>query len=86
MNSGIIIKKWARGNYPANEIEKILEEDPEIITAITRIEEHLFAEISLFVILCLIMIIRFTSKIIYNNSLLKKVIKKPAEEETSIEQ
>ena len=44
-------------------------------------EEHLFAEISLFVILCLIMIIRFTSRIIYKNSLLKKVIKKPTEED-----
>ena len=86
VNSGIIIKKWARGNYPANDIEKILEEDPEIITATERIDEHLFAEISLFVILCLIMIIRFISKIIYNNSLLKKVIKKPAEEENPVEQ
>lgn len=80
VNSGIIIKKWARGNYPSGDIEKILDEDPEIITATTRIEEHLFAEISLFVILCLIMIIRFFSRIIYSNSLLKKVIRKPAGE------
>lgn len=87
VNSGIIIKKWARGNYPVGDIKKILEEDPEIITATTRIEEHLFAEISLFVILCLIMIIRFISRIIYSNSLLKKVIKKPAkEDETSVVQ
>jgi hypothetical protein len=32
------------------------------------------------------MIIRFISRIIYNNSLLKKVIKKPAEEETPVEE
>ena len=86
VNNGIIIKKWARGNYP-DDIEKILEEDPEIITATTRIEEHLFAEISLFVILCLIMIIRFISKIIYNNTLLKKVIAESIEDdETPVEQ
>jgi DNA-binding MurR/RpiR family transcriptional regulator len=50
----------------SGDIEKILDEDPEIITATTRIEEHLFAEISLFVILCLIMIIRFFSRIIFD--------------------
>ena len=68
VNSGNIIKKWARGNYPIDNISQILDEDPEIITAKTRISEHLFAEISLFVILCLIMIIRFISKIIYNHT------------------
>ena len=81
VNSGIIIKKWARENYPIDNITGILEEDPEIITAQARISEQLFAEISLFVILCLIMIIRFISRIIYSNSLLKKVIKIPAKGE-----
>lgn len=65
VNSGIIIKKWARENYPIDNITDILEEDPEIITAQTRISEQLFAEISLFVILCLIMIIRFISRLVY---------------------
>ena len=65
VNSGIIIKKWARENYPIGNITDILKEDPEIITAQTRISEQLFAEISLFVILCLIMIIRFISRIVY---------------------
>ena len=65
VNNGIIIKKWARENYPIDNITDILKEDPEIITAQTRISEQLFAEISLFVILCLIMIIRFISKLVY---------------------
>ena len=66
VNNGIIIEKWARGNYPTDSIGEIIAEDPEIITAQAQIREHLFAEIALFVILCLIMIIRFFSKIFYN--------------------
>ena len=65
VNSGIVIKKWARENYPIDSIPDILEEDPEIITAQTRINEQLFAEVSLFIILCLIMIIRFISRLVY---------------------
>ncbi len=68
INKGIVVKKWARGNYPIDNIPQILEEDPEIITAKACISEQLFTEISLFVILCLIMIIRFFSKIIYKHS------------------
>ena len=68
VNNGIIIKKWARGNYPSDSIGKILQADPEIITAKTQIYERLFAEISLFVILFLIVIVRFFSKIIYRYS------------------
>lgn len=71
VNDGVIVKKWARGNYPIDEIGDILKEDPEIITAKTQIEERLFAEISLFIILFLIMIIRFFSKIMHNKILNK---------------
>ena len=66
INDGIVVKKWGRRNYPAAYVGNILAEDPEIITATTQIDERLFAEISLFVILFLIVIIRFFSKIIYN--------------------
>lgn len=72
VNSGIIIEKWARGNYPTGKLDEILSQDPEIITAKARIHEQLFAEISLFVILFLIVIIRFFSKIIYRHSLAGK--------------
>lgn len=76
VNSGIIIKKWARENYPIDNITDILEEDPEIITAKTRISEQLFAEISLFVILCLIMIIRFISRLVYKPQFKTAIFKK----------
>lgn len=66
INDGIVVKKWGRRSYPAAYVGNILAEDPEIITATTQIDERLFAEISLFVILFLIVIIRFFSKIIYN--------------------
>ena len=77
VNNGIIIEKWARGNYPTDSIGDILDEDPEIITAQAEISERLFAEISLFLILCLIMIIRFFSKIFYRRRI-AKLLKQPA--------
>ena len=76
VNNGIIVKKWSRRDYPILNIGDMLGEDPEVITAATQIRERLFAEISLFVILFLIVIIRFFSKIIYNSRL-------PKEEATS---
>jgi uncharacterized membrane protein YphA (DoxX/SURF4 family) len=76
VNSGIIIKKWARENYPIDNITDILKEDPEIITAQTRISEQLFAEVSLFVILCLIMIIRFISRLVYKPQFNTAIFKK----------
>ncbi len=63
VNNGIIVEKWARGNYPTGSLDKILAEDPEIITAQEQIREQLFAEIALFVILFLIVIIRFFSRL-----------------------
>lgn len=65
VDNGVIVKKWARGNYPIKSVGKLLGEDPEIITATAQIDERLFAEISLFIILFLIVIIRFFSKIMY---------------------
>lgn len=71
VNNGVIVKKWARGNYPFDTIDDILDKDPEIITSKEQIAEHLFAEISLFIILFLIVIIRFISKIIHNRRVAK---------------
>ena len=71
VNSGIIIEKWARGNYPLDSLEKILSQDPEVIMVKAQIREQLFAEIALFIILFLIVIVRFFSKIVYRQSLLK---------------
>ena len=71
VNNGIIIEKWARGNYPLRSLDKILSQDPEVIMVKAQIREQLFAEIALFIILFLIVIIRFFSKIMYRQSLLK---------------
>ncbi len=69
INSGVIVKKWARGDYPVKTLGEILSQDPEVITAKSQISERLFAEIALFVILCFIFIIRFFSKISYRKYL-----------------
>jgi hypothetical protein len=83
VNNGIIIEKWARGNYPSDSLDRILLKDPEVVMAQAQIREHLFAEIALFVILCLIMIIRFFSKIFYNRAInaVKKVTGNITEQE-----
>ena len=76
VNSGIIVEKWARGNYPTGSLDKVLSEDPEIITAQTQIDERLFAEISLFVILSLIVFIHLFSKVIYRRIQKKRLQEK----------
>lgn len=82
VNSGVIVDKWARGNYPTDSIDRILAQDPEIITVKTQIREQLFAEIALFVILFFIVIIRFVSKIIYSRSLLQPTQEPESEPKT----
>ena len=69
IDSGVVVDKWPRRAYPLKELGEILKQDPEVITARTLINERLFAEVSLFVILCFIFIIRFFSKISYRKYL-----------------
>ena len=69
VDNGVIVKKWARGDYPVGRLAAVLQQDPEVITAKAQIGERLFAEISLFVILSFIFIIRFFSKISYRKYL-----------------
>lgn len=83
VDNGVIVKKWSRGNYPIKSIGEILSRDPEIITAKAQIDERLFAEISLFIILFLIVIIRFFSKIMYRYPLAgKQMVQNGDTEET----
>ena len=77
INSGAIVDKWPRGDYPIGKLGEILKQDPEEITAKRLIHERLFAEVSLFVILCFIFIIRFFSKISYRKYLGAFVMGKP---------
>ena len=78
--SGVVVDKWPRRDYPLGRLGEILKQDPEVITAKALIYERLFAEISLFVILCFIFIIRFFSKISYRKYLNALVIGEPDEE------
>ena len=80
INSGVIVDKWARRDYPLKSLDNILAQDPEVITAKQQIKERLFAEISLFVILCFIFIIRFFSKISYRKYLNTLVLGEPDEQ------
>ncbi len=72
---GAVVCKWSRHELP-EEFGKLLDEDHEVITANVVIKEQLFAQMSLFVILVLILVVRFFSKIIFNRSCNKKDIKK----------
>lgn len=80
IDSGVVVDKWPRRDYPLEKLGEILQQDPEVITAKTLINERLFAEVSLFVILCFIFIIRFFSKISYTKYLNALVVGEPEEE------
>ena len=80
INSGVVVDKWPRRDYPLEQLGWILQQDPEVITAKTLIYERLFAEVSLFVILCFIFLIRFFSKISYRKYLNALVVGEPEEE------
>ncbi|MBR5856727.1 MAG: hypothetical protein IKY70_05595, partial [Bacteroidales bacterium] len=71
MNDGIIVKKWSANAYPISQIQEILREDFEILTANVIIKEQIFAEICIVIVLFMILLIRFISKRIYFNSLPK---------------
>ena len=65
---GIIIKKWSRRNYPTN-MDNIFGQSPNILIADTIIQEQLFIEFSLALLIFMVIIIRSVSKRIYKNHL-----------------
>lgn len=71
ISKGIIVGKWSDINYP-NKVRKIVQEDPEILTANIIIREQLFIEICITLIFFMIFIVRIISKKIYLNSFLRK--------------
>ena len=72
LNDGIIVKKWSANAYPLTKIEKILDEDFEILTANVIMREQIFAEVCLAIVLFMILIIRFISKKVYFKYLMQK--------------
>lgn len=65
---GIIVKKWSRRNYPTN-MDNIFGQSPNILIADTIIQEQLFIEFSLALLIFMVIIIRSVSKRIYKNHL-----------------
>ncbi|MDO9680229.1 MAG: DoxX family protein [Bacteroidales bacterium] len=62
---GIITKKWSSAGMPYKDIDSILNEDPELLAAKTRIREQLSAEIAAVIILLMIVIMRYVCRIVY---------------------
>jgi len=62
---GQVSAKWSSSDADDLDIEKILEEDPEIISANTIIREHVTVEIAVSVILLLIVIMRLVLRSAY---------------------
>lgn len=67
INDGTVIRKWSSRETP-DRFDDVLCEDSEVVTANVVIKEQLFVEITIFVILFMILIIRFFSKIIYSRA------------------
>ena len=67
INDGTVIRKWSSCETP-DRFDDVLCEDSEVVTANVVIKEQLFVEITIFVILFMILIIRFFSKIIYSRT------------------
>jgi triosephosphate isomerase len=62
---GIIIKKWSSAGTPYKKTDELLKEDPELLAAKSSINEQLTAEITAFVILLMIVIMRYICRIVY---------------------
>ncbi len=60
-----IISKWSLKDIPGKNINKILSEDPELLSAKKRIKEQLSAELAALFLLIIIAIMRMTCRLLY---------------------
>jgi len=67
-----VISKWSSIDIPFEDIGDILNEDAELLSAKARIREHLSAEITAFILLIIISMMRFMCRIIYIHKPLTK--------------
>ena len=74
---GTIISKWSLRDIPSENIGRILDEDPELLSAKKRIKEQLSAELAALFLLIVIAIMRMACRLLY--------IYKPIEGECSKE-
>lgn len=63
-----IISKWAVSDIPSENIDDILNEDPELIAANAKIGEHLTLEFSIFILFLIIALMRYFMKIFYKHT------------------
>lgn len=62
---GTIISKWSTRDIPLKNIDNILSEDPELLSAKKRIKEQLSAELAALFLLIVIAIMRMTCRLLY---------------------
>lgn len=63
-----IISKWAVSQIPSKNIDKLLDEDPELIAAKAKIGEHLALEFTIVFLLLVIALMRYFLKIFYKHT------------------
>ncbi len=62
---GTVITKWSLRDIPVNAIDKILAEDPELLSAKKRIKEQLSAELAALLLLLFIALMRMVCRLLY---------------------
>ncbi|EKD32668.1 MAG: hypothetical protein ACD_77C00015G0001, partial [uncultured bacterium] len=79
LNEGIVTGKWSRKDFakkiavsPYKDIDKILNEDPELYAAEWLIREQLKAELAAIVILLLIIVMRYVCRFAYIHKYIKE--------------
>jgi uncharacterized membrane protein YphA (DoxX/SURF4 family) len=69
LNDAVVTKKWSVNYLPVNSIADIINEDPELMAAKSRIKEQLAAEIAAAIILLLIALMRYVCKFVYTHKI-----------------
>lgn len=65
MSGGSVILKWSWRDTPPEDLETILNSDPELLSAKARIKEQLSAEITAIMLLIIIWVMRAICKLLY---------------------
>ncbi|OFY38674.1 MAG: hypothetical protein A2X18_08320 [Bacteroidetes bacterium GWF2_40_14] len=70
LNNAVVTAKWSINYLPMNSIGRLINEDPELIAAKSRIKEQLAAEIAAAIILLLIALMRYVCKFVYTHKII----------------
>jgi len=69
LNDAVVSQKWSVNYLPVNTIGNIINDDPELIAAKSRIKEQLAAEIAAAIILLLVALMRYVCKFVYTHKI-----------------